>query len=63
MESQGVAPALTARGDLCLVATRALPQGALVLREEPLAVSRCDPEDASYNMLLLLSTTVWSSRV
>ncbi|CAK9012390.1 unnamed protein product [Durusdinium trenchii] len=52
-----VKPAITARGDLCMVALRPLPAGTLLLREEPLAVSRCDPEDSSYNMLLLLSTT------
>lgn len=52
-----VRPAVTARGDLCMVAMRSLPADTLLLREEPLAASRCDPEDSSYNMLLLLSTT------
>lgn len=40
-----------------MVAVRSLSADTLLLREEPLAVSRCDPEDSSYNMLLLLSTT------
>eukprot|EP00435_Cladocopium_sp_Y103_P014844 s236_g3.t1 len=66
-----VQPAVTTRGDLCMVAVRSLSADTLLLREEPLAVSRCDPEesgdfighlssagqDSSYNMLLLLSTT------
>eukprot|EP00933_Yihiella_yeosuensis_P003335 TRINITY_DN10604_c0_g1_i1.p1 TRINITY_DN10604_c0_g1~~TRINITY_DN10604_c0_g1_i1.p1 ORF type:complete len:436 (+),score=79.36 TRINITY_DN10604_c0_g1_i1:33-1310(+) len=52
-----LSPALTSRGDLCMVAVRSLPAGRLLLREVPLATSRCDSEDSSYNMLLLLATT------
>ena len=62
VEARGVTPALTCRGDLCLVATEAMPQGTLVLREQPLAVARCDAE-ASYNMLLLLKATAESFEV
>eukprot|EP00928_Gymnodinium_smaydae_P091450 TRINITY_DN75156_c0_g1_i1.p1 TRINITY_DN75156_c0_g1~~TRINITY_DN75156_c0_g1_i1.p1 ORF type:complete len:461 (+),score=50.06 TRINITY_DN75156_c0_g1_i1:64-1446(+) len=48
--------ALTSRGDLCMVAGKALPAGRLLLREKPLLATRADPEDSSYNMLLLLAS-------
>ncbi|CAE8693581.1 unnamed protein product, partial [Polarella glacialis] len=52
-----LAPVLTPRGDLGMVALKVLPAGRLLLREVPLASTRCDPEDSSYNMLLLLANT------